>query len=139
MDASLVPKSDTVHSAEQAQSTIEVPDILPHRTQLGLQLPLRRDTIGRFGSDIGNEGQDVGRGDEGGRAQEADELGLDERRRDQSGKIRHSGDTRDGEENALAGFRYWAVLLQWSQQAYFVFLVALIIFGSELGDEFLLL
>lgn len=112
MHASFVLKNDTVRSAEQAQSTIEVPDILPDRTQLGLQPPLRNDTTGRFGSGVGNEGQDVGRGDEGCHAKEADELGLDEMRLEQSGEIGHDGDTRDSEEDALAEFRHRAVLLQ---------------------------
>ena len=59
----------------------------------------------RVGSDIGNEGKDIGGGDEGGHAEQADEPGLDKTRHDQSGDVRHCGDKGDSEEDALAGVR----------------------------------
>ena len=59
----------------------------------------------RFRSDIGNEGKDIGGGDEGGHAEKTDERDLDETRHDQSGDVRHGGDNGDSEEDALAGVR----------------------------------
>lgn len=61
--------------------------------------------IGWFRPGVGNEGQNIGGGDERGHAEKADELGLDGRRHDQSGDICQGRDTRDSEEDVLAKFR----------------------------------
>ena len=58
-----------------------------------------------MGPRIWNEGKDVGGGDEGGHAEKADEFGLYNTRHDQGGDVCHGGDTRDDEEDALAGLR----------------------------------
>lgn len=86
---------------------------------------------------IRNEGKDIGGSDEGGYAEEADELGLNETRHDQCGDVCHGGDTGDREEDALVGFRM--ELPYRSEEAYFILLIALVILDSQLRDEFLLL
>lgn len=68
-------------------------------------MPLRLYTVWRIRLRVRDEGQDVGRGNEGGHAEKADEPGLDETRHDQRGDICHGGDTGDGEEDPLAWFR----------------------------------
>ena len=139
MYASLVFQSDAVQGTEQTQGAVEVADILTDWSGLGLWLPHRLCWVERLGLAVGNEGQDIGGGDKGGHAEKAGELDLDETRHDQSRKVCHSGDRRDGEEDALAGLASSCYHTEEMRRDYFILLIALIVLDSELRDEFLLL
>ena len=43
-------------------------------------MPLHLYSVGQFGPGVGNEGENIGGGDERGHAEETDEPGLDEAR-----------------------------------------------------------
>ncbi len=136
MHTSPVSECDAVQRTEQAQGTIEVADILTDWSWVGCWLPLRLQLVGRFAPSVGNKGQNIGSGDEGCHAEKADEFGLDESRHDQSRDVCHGGDRRDSEEDALVTSEQSCHTMK---RAYLVLLIPLVVLGSKLRDELLLL